>query len=456
LGWRVVMELHSLRRSAMISGAMALLGISVLSGAPRAQTVPEPFGEDTLFRTMLSRPSNLDTTLQYAVSTERAGDLEASIGALERLLFFNPTLSRVRFELGTLYFRLGSYEMARGYFLTAQTSPDATTELTQRAQEYLDTIEKKLQPDQWSGYAQTGFRYQSNASFGPSQQSLSGAARPIFVPPPFNSQFAPRPDGNWFAAFGLNYVHDFGNQRGDVFEANLLGYDAQQFKVSSVDTGLLDIRVGPRLGILQDTLNGASIKPYLVATGAILADAPYLGSIGGGITMHFNWANVAYDPYIELRRSGYRNSGLYPLASGLDGNLATFALPVAGQIIEGVRWQARFAYYRSDDTLPWYSYDRYAFDFWFPCAIPSPWGGRSWIMTPSFGVSPWLYREPDRTLNPFVTEHDLEWHAGIGLDIPIQDRFGLGAQLQYRAINSNIPGNTVKDFSVTMGPTVSF
>ena len=291
MGWRVVMELHSLRRTAIISGAMALLGISVLSGAPtRAQTVPEPFGEDTLFRTMLSRPSNLDTTLQYAVSTERAGDVEASIGALERLLFFNPTLSRVRFELGTLYFRLGSYEMARGYFLTAQTSPDATTELTQRAQEYLDTIEKKLQPDQWSGYAQTGFRYQSNASFGPSQQPLFGATRPI------NSQFVPRPDGNWFAAFGLNYVHDFGNQSGDVFEANAAGYDAQQFAVTSVDTGFLDVRAGPRFGIFQDSLRGASIKPYVAATGATLADAAYLGSFGGGVTMHLNWANVGFDP----------------------------------------------------------------------------------------------------------------------------------------------------------------
>jgi tetratricopeptide (TPR) repeat protein len=69
---------------------------------------------------MLSRPASLDTTLRYAVSTEQAGDIEASIGALERLLFYNPKLSRVRFELGTLYFRLGSYEMARGYFQTAK------------------------------------------------------------------------------------------------------------------------------------------------------------------------------------------------------------------------------------------------------------------------------------------------------------------------------------------------
>jgi hypothetical protein len=399
---------------------------------------------------MLSRPASLDTTLRYAVSTKEAGDLEASIGALERLLFFNPKLSRVRFELGTLYFRLGSYEMARGYFQTAQAAEDATAEMKQRAQDYLDAIEKRLQPDQWSGYAQTGFRYQTNASYGPNQQSLLGATRPI------NSLFAPQPDGNWFGILGLNYVHDFGNQNGDVFEANITAYDAQQFALTSVDMGFVDIRAGPRFGILQESLSGASIKPYVAATGATLADAAYLGSLGGGVTMHLNWANVGFDPYVEVRRLNYRDSALYPFASGLDGTLVAVALPAAGQIIEGIRWQARFAFYHSDDAFPWYSYDRYAFDLWLPCSVGSPWGGRSWTVTPSLGVSPWLYKQPDPVTDPFTTERDLEWRVGVGLDIPIQDKFGLGVQLQYRALNSNIPGNTVKDFSVTMGPTVSF
>lgn len=445
------MALRSLRRTATLFGALALLSIDALSGAPaHAQTAPGPLSEDILFQTMLSTPSNLDTTLRYAVNAEQVGDIEASIGALERLLFYNPTLSRVRFELGALYFRLGSYEMARGYFQTALAAADATPEMKQRAQDYLETIDKKLQPDQLSGYAQTGLRFQTNASFGPTQQSLIGATRPI------NSQLVPQSDWNWFGAFAVNYVHDFGTQSGDVFEANVLGYDAQQFKVTAVDFGLLDFRAGPRFGIFQDSLNGASIKPYVVATGAMLAGAPYLGSIGGGVTMHFNWANIGWDPYVEVRDMAYRNSGLYPLASGLNGNLVTVALQATGPIIDDVRWQGRFAYYRSQDASPWFSYDRYAFELWLPCTVASPWGGRNWTITPSFALSPWLYREPDPTIFPLITERAFEWRTGIGLDMPIQDRFGLGVQLQYRAINSNIPGNTVKDLSVTMGPTVSF
>ncbi|HXW72197.1 MAG TPA: tetratricopeptide repeat protein [Methylocella sp.] len=428
-------------RAACFYGFLGLPGI--------AQTQPTP-PEDPLFEPMLKKPADFDAAAQYAVSTAKAGDLEASIGALERLLFFNPQLARVRFEIGALYFRLGSFEMARGYFETAQNSADATDELKQRAQEYILVIDQKLQPDQWAGFLQTGFRYQTNATFGPNQQSLLGATRPI------NSQFLPRSDGNWFGFFNLNYAHDFGTQNGDLFEASLSAYDAQQFTATAVDTGALDFRAGPRFGLPLESLSGVSIKPYAALSGATLADAAYVGSFGGGVTARFTLAGVAFDPYVEVRRANYRNSTLYPFASELDGRLIEVGLPAWGQITSGIRWQARFAYSGDDCAVPWYSYDRYAFDFWLPLSIPSLWRGPSWTLTPSFGVAPWLYRQPDPVADPFKTERDVEWRVGLGLDVPIEGRFGIGLQVQYRTLISNIPGNTVKDFSTTIGPTISF
>lgn len=439
------------QRAAARRGAAALAGAWVISIAPAlAQSLPEPLAPDPLFQAMLSTPSSVDTVLRYSVSAKQRGDLEAAIGALERLLFFNPNLALVKFELGALYFRLGSYQMARGYFQPVLAAADAPAEMKARAQEYLDEIEKKLQPDQWSGVAQTGFRYQTNASYGPGPQSLLGVTRPV------NSQLFPQSDGNWFGAFALNYMHDFENQSGDVFEANLTGYSAQQFNVSAVDTDLLDIRVGPRFGIPLDELNGASIKPYAVATGMLLANAPYLGSFGGGVTVHFNLANIAWDPYVEIRRMDYHSSSLYPLASELTGRLITAGLQAGGALTEDVQWKARWAFYNGDDSAPWFSYNRFAFDVWFPCNIASPWGGPDVVLTPSLTLSPWFYRQPDPAIVPFVTEHAFEWRAGVGLDIPIQDRFGLGVAVQYRSINSNIPGNTVGDLEVILGPTMRF
>ena len=175
------------------------------------------------FQGILARPGDLNNTLQYAASAS-ADNIESAIGTYEQLLFYNPSLSRVRFELGVLYYRLGSYEMARGYFDTALKEPDISPELRQRAEDLLAIVDKKLQPDQFSGFVQSGLRYQTNASAGPGPQTALASGRT------FNSRFFAQSDWNWFGAFGLNYVHDFEDQNGDTFEASAIGYDAQQFR----------------------------------------------------------------------------------------------------------------------------------------------------------------------------------------------------------------------------------
>ena len=65
------------------------------------------------------------------------------------------------------------------------------------------------------------------------------------------------------------------------------------------------------------------MKPYVGATGAILADAPYMGGIGGGLTVHAKAGNVSLDPYAEIVQQSFRNSTFYPLATGLSGTLST-------------------------------------------------------------------------------------------------------------------------------------
>ena len=43
----------------------------------------------------------------------RAGDLEGAVGALERMLIYNPDLPIIHYELARLYARLGSLEAAK-------------------------------------------------------------------------------------------------------------------------------------------------------------------------------------------------------------------------------------------------------------------------------------------------------------------------------------------------------
>src|ERR1700761_5705326 len=216
------------------AGALAPTIVLALFSAPAAAQTPSDFAGNPgpLYQGILARPSDLNNTLQYAASAS-ADDIESAIGTYEQLLFYNPKLSRLRFELGVLYFRLGSYETAGSYLRSALQMPDVTPDIQQRAQDLLAIVDKKRQADQFTGYVQTGLAYQSNpgARGGSSQAVLASG---------FNPQFLARSDWNWFGAFAVNYVHDFQTEDGNTFEASAVGYDAQEFRLHQFDVGLLE------------------------------------------------------------------------------------------------------------------------------------------------------------------------------------------------------------------------
>jgi tetratricopeptide (TPR) repeat protein len=442
-GWRA-----ALSRSA---GALAPLALLALSSLPASAQTTSDLGRDLnpLFQGLLARPSDFNNALQYAALAP-ANDIESAISTYEQLLFYNPNLASVRFELGVLYYRLGSYEMARGYFESALKMKDMTPELRVKTEELISAIDKKLRPDQVSGYVQTGLRYQTNAAVGPGPQTVLASGLL------FNNRFAARSDWNWFGAFGVSYVHDFENQRGDTFEVTTVGYDAQQFKLHQFDIGLVEFRAGPRFGIQSDMIKGLSIKPYVIASGGTLADAPYYAALGGGLTAHADAGSVALDPYVEVVKQNFRNLTLYPLASGMTGPLTTAGLQASGPVYSSLNFQSRITYAHADANFNPYGYNSWAADVWLPWNF-SPFGdGRVWTLIPTAGVTWWQYAAPDPTINPTITPNIQEWRVGLGLEVPIWKLLYLGLLTQYRVDQSNIPAFSMRDFSVTAGPTLRF
>jgi hypothetical protein len=434
-----------------LAGALAPLALLALSeGSAFAQTASDYAQNlNPLFQGVLTRPGNLNNTLQYAGGASQAGDIESAISTYEQLLFYNPKLSQTRFDLGVLYYELGSYDMARGYLQTALEMHDVTPELQQKINDLLALIDKKLQPDQFTGFVQTGVRYQSNASLGPGSQTALASGQN------FNSAFFARPDWNWFGTFGLNYVHDFETQTGETFEASFLGYDAQQFTLHQFDAGLMEVRAGPRFALSPGDVNGVTIKPYAVATGGLLADAPYYGGIGGGLTLHGNAGDISLDPYAEIVQQSFRNSTLYPLASGLSGTLSTVGLQAFEPLRSGLSWQGRVVYAHANDQFAFDSYDSYAADIWLPWNV-SLGTGRPWTIIPTAGVTRWLYGAPDPSIDPLTTARTTEWRVGLGLEIPVWEKFIIATLVQYRDDVSNVAAFSMRDLSVTAGPTFRF
>lgn len=93
------------------------------------------------FQAMLSDPSDIDVTMRYAKLAVQLGDHEAAIPALERILLFNPSLAKVKQELGVLYYRLNSFEVARSYLQDAINTDGVPREVLDKSREYLKKID---------------------------------------------------------------------------------------------------------------------------------------------------------------------------------------------------------------------------------------------------------------------------------------------------------------------------
>lgn len=94
------------------------------------------------FQKMLEDPANVDIALKYAQLAVSLGNYEAAIPPLERILIFNPNLPKIKLELGVLYYKLDSMKMAKSYFEGAAVSKDATDEIKNSANEYLQKIKR--------------------------------------------------------------------------------------------------------------------------------------------------------------------------------------------------------------------------------------------------------------------------------------------------------------------------
>src|SRR4051794_7238871 len=77
---------------------------------------PPPPGKspsyDAAFKAMQEDPGNSDKAIRFAEAAATVGDYEGAIGALERVLIFNPDLATIRAQLGILYYKLGAQARA--------------------------------------------------------------------------------------------------------------------------------------------------------------------------------------------------------------------------------------------------------------------------------------------------------------------------------------------------------
>ncbi|HXF55165.1 MAG TPA: tetratricopeptide repeat protein [Hyphomicrobiaceae bacterium] len=411
--------------------------------------------QEALFQRILKNPADLDASFRHAEVSTALGDFEAAIGSLERMLFFNPDLPRVRLELGVLYFRLGSYELSKAYFESAITAPDTPAEVRAKVAAYLAEINKRLNPSQLTLFAQTGARYQTNANAGPD----GSLVRVFGFDATLDRQFVRQPDWNWFAQGVARHLLDLGNQRGDAWETTIAAYLSRHDRFTRLDTNLVDLQTGPRLALFPESAPGWSVRPYVGATGVHLGGEYYLSVQTAGASIAWVPApGWSFEIGYERSRRDYDNTDDYPTAEEQTGMVDTGYVLAGGPLLLGWNWFARGAISDNDARVPWQSYEQRTLDIYLTYTLVLPVLGpeRPITIVPFAGILDADYDGPDPLIDPNVARQDLERRIGIGIDLQLTKDIGFSARFQQSKTDSTLPNYEMENRSVYFGPTVRF
>jgi hypothetical protein len=391
---------------------------------------------DEAFDAMYRDPGDLGKTLEYARLAAEIGDLEGAIGALERLLMFNPELTDIQFELGRLYLQLGSHEMAR-VWLTKALSGDLSDDKRSEATRDLADIARLEARNRFSGSLVAGFAYQTNANAGSSQATqIVGVVTPPGV--------SPKSDTNAYLLGNATHSYDLDRQDGTVLESNALLYVSRQFTLQTLNAGLLEIDSGPRFLLTGAGHLGTSIRPYLIANAFSLGDAFYFG--GGGLGLGAATAlapDLTLQSALEFRYEWFNNSASQPNAVARTGLLThgRLGLGYAASATDGLLLQ--FDATGDNAQAGFESYQEYGLSGSWTHTMHQPWSPdhKPIDTTLTLGHIWRPYSQPNPSIAPGIRQIDDEWDLGGSI------RFGLaeGFFVQLLATQSWV-SSTVAEF----------
>ena len=453
----------------------AIVALAVVLAAPSASAQPVSDADrarlevrkEALFQQMLSNPANLDVTFAYADVSAQLGDYEAAVSALDRMLLFNPNLPRVQLEIGALYFRMGSYDLARDYFERAAAS-NPPPEVRARINDYLAQIATNQSRHHISGYFFLGGQYQTDANVAPGSPLILSPIGPVLL----NSQFVKQPSGSVFASGSLLYSYDLETQNRDTFDVTSVGYANHYFNsnVSRLDLDLMEVTAGPRFNFpngwpFSNTVT--SVKPYLIFDEVGLGENQYFDAYGTGLEFDDTlWQDLLLKSVFEFRQKNFTDAPDRPLSRGLNGSDKLFSLSATKPIGTNSELNLEFDYLNQDTRLAYYTNDSYAVTGSYYIHYPAPFRvspyawesslflGRAWSIYAA--PDPCCSTSPDLSIFSPSSQLTQRWRFGVTEAVPVTARIAIVLQLERDIVSSNLPIYAYTNNSVLLGPQIRF
>jgi len=435
--------------------AGALTAIILLCGAAQAAGAPATAeaSRQALFQKMMTAPSNVDIALQYAALSAQMGDLEGAVSTLERLLIFAPHVARLNFELGVLYYKLGAFDAATGYFNAAIASGDATAGIKAQSAAYIAAGARNTAADVTTASAMLGARYQSNANGGVS----SGIVHLNGVEFTLNDAAMADPDANAFASFSGHLSHDLASQ-GDKFDADIALYASLYDKHFELNTAAGEMDFGPVFNLERFGLSHTRQQVYGILGAVSLKGDPYLYTAGvGTVVIHDFDPAMQGDVRFEYRYEDYQNSDYRPSVSDMTGGRARLSGDLKRQLNDRVTAYGQVFGERKDanagDQANWQVGGVMGTTIRIDPPIANAAG--PWSIDLQLGLESRDYDVADPMIST-TPRHDTEAFAQGALTVPFAPGWSAVGTLGYRKVNSSYDLYSYDDVSTSLAIMKSF
>ncbi|SLN29430.1 tetratricopeptide repeat protein [Oceanibacterium hippocampi] len=455
------MNLKNVGRTAALSVlllATAIVASSEHAVAQQVETAPSEELKrafDRAFQEVIADPTDLDKAFEFAAIAVQVGDLEAAIATLERMLLLNPDLPRVRLELGVLYFRLGSYILARHYFERALEGDDVPSDVTERVNSYLAEIDRRTERSQFAGTAFFGFRYQTNANAGPSDRNVKAAGFDATL----DDQFTEQADVNAFAVGNFRHTYDFRTQDGSFMETLALAYFSRQRDEDAVNVFLLEGSTGPRFPIFEEAFEGSSWRPFVQGSYVDLGNENYFYSYGAGVDGVLQpTPDLQFDGTLSGLVRRYWDRSPRPTARDENAQEVTATLGVRYRPLPDLEVGGYSSFTvedaDEDEHSNWEGEVGASATLTYDSPLTMLSGRWSSSLSAAFAAS--NYFRPDPDVDPTTRRRDREYRLNVTTAVPLNDALSLVVTAGVSRVNSTLPNFEYDNEFVTMGAAWRF
>jgi len=438
---------HALvRRISTFVATVVLLAAWAL---PAAGQPPET-ELDRAWQAMFDDPTDIDATLRYATLATEAGDYEAAIGALERLLLLSPGLPSVHADLGLLYHRMGSQAAARFHVRRALEAPDVSPDVAARAQYVLARIEQAEDASSFRASLTVGARYQSNANSGPSSATVLASGFNVAL----DEEFQEEDDVN---LFGLARLHHGYRLRGigATLDTEAFAFGTLHEQVHEVNNLTLEASTGPRF----DIGNGLSVRPHVVGNLVWRGNDFNSKVIGAGLDARYEIGNRArLAATYQHRVRDFTNSDRRRFVDLRDGNEDHFSADAVYAFTRNLSGIVRATLISRDTRRAFLDSGEYGVTARLALRHASPFGfgPQRWFSHLLVGLRRIDFDAPNPAVDPARTRRDDEIRFGAGTSADLSRHWRAGLRLSYSDVDSNLPNFTRDNLAVSLSATRRF